>query len=117
MKRIILLNSILLLSSVWAVAQYENNSGSPGNTKKMTVEGCIEGAVGNYTLTDYAGTAYRLTGNMDQLRDHVGGIMQVTGLLYPVTYVPGAMSEGTETRPLLSVLSLKQISAVCGDTY
>jgi hypothetical protein len=118
MRRIILLGSILLLSAVWAVAQNNSDSDSESRTtsSKVTVEGCLDGAIGNYTLTDHAGASYRLTGNADTLKAHVGETMQVTGVVVPVGHVPGAMSEGTETQPTLSVISFNRISAVCGDT-
>jgi hypothetical protein len=80
-----------------------------------TIEGCLDGAVGNYTLTDRAGATYKLTGNAKQLNAHVGETIQVTGVITPVVHVPGAMSEGTQTQPTLSVVSLKKISGVCND--
>jgi hypothetical protein len=114
----ILLGSILLLSATWAVAQIESDSENASKTisNRMTVEGCLDGAIGNYTLTDLAGASYRLAGNTDTLKAHVGETMQVMGVVTPVVHVPSAMSEGTETQPTLSVISLKRISAVCGDT-
>jgi hypothetical protein len=117
MRRIILLSSILLLSTVWAAAQNDSDSDSESSTasSKMTVEGCLDGAIGNYTLTDHAGASYQLTGDLEQLKAHVGETMRVTGVVTPIVHVPGAMSEGTETQPTLSVTSLKRISTVCRD--
>lgn len=117
MRRIYLLSSILLLSAVWAAAQYDSDSGSESTTasRKMTVEGCLDGAIGNYILTDYAGVTYRITGNAERLKPHVGETIRVTGVVTPVVHVPGAMSEGIETQPTLSVLSFQRISAVCND--
>jgi hypothetical protein len=117
MRKIILLNAILLLSSVWASAQYDSDSESRTASRKMMVEGCVEGATGNYTLTDYAGTSYRLTGNPEDLKAYVGETVQVTGVVSAIVHVPGAMSEGSiETLPTLSATSLKRVSAICGDT-
>jgi hypothetical protein len=84
------------------------------NTRtNTTIEGCLDGAIDNYTLTDPAGTTYKLTGDVEQLKTRVGGTIRVTGVVTPVKHVPGAMSEGTETEPSLSVISLKQVSDVC----
>jgi hypothetical protein len=116
MRRIIVPNAILLLSSVLAPAQYDSDSGSRTASRKMMVEGCVEGATGNYTLTDYAGTSYRLTGNPEDLKVYVGETVQVTGVVSAIVHVPGAMSEGTETLPIMSATSLKRVSAICGDT-
>jgi len=117
MRRISLLSSILLLSAVWAAAQYDSDSQSESTTvsRKATVEGCLDGAIGNYTLTDYAGVSYRITGNTEPLKAHAGETMRVTGVVTPVVHVPGAMSEGIETQPTLSVVSFQRISAVCND--
>jgi hypothetical protein len=76
-----------------------------------TIEGCLDGAIGSYTLTDRAGASYRLTGNTALLKIHVGETVRVT----PVVHVPGAMNEGTETQPTLSVISLKRVSGICND--
>jgi len=115
MRKIILLNAVLLLSSVWALAQYDSDSEIRTVSRNMMVEGCVEGAIGNYTLTDKAGTSYRLTGNPDELKAHVGETVQATGVVSAIVHVPGAMSEGTDTLPTLSATSLKRVSAVCGD--
>jgi hypothetical protein len=80
-----------------------------------TIEGCLDGAIGSYTLTDRAGASYRLTGNTALLKIHVGETVRVTGRVTPVVHVPGAMNEGTETQPTLSVISLKRVSGICND--
>ena len=118
MRRIILLNTILLLSSMWAVAQNDSDSAreSKALSVKMTIQGCEDGAIGNYTLTDNMGITYRLTGDPEELKAYVGGTLLVTGVLTPVVNVPGSMSEGHETQPTLAVISLKQVSAVCNNT-
>jgi hypothetical protein len=121
MRRIILLSSILLLSAVWMVAQSENDSSESGTStdyplsSRATVVGCLDGAIGNYTLTNAAGATYQLTGNTEPLKAHVGETMRVTGILTPVVHTPGAMSEGTRTEPTLSVIGFQRVSQVCGD--
>jgi hypothetical protein len=99
---------IVLALSLPVTAQ----SNTQSNT---TIEGCLDGAVENYTLTDSAGATYKLTGNAEQLKAHVGETIRVTGIVTPVVHVPGAMSEGTKTQATLSVISLKQVSDVCKD--
>jgi hypothetical protein len=99
---------IVLALSLPVMAQ----SNAQSNT---TIEGCLDGAIGNYTLTDRAGATYKLTGNAEQLNGHVGETVRVTGVVTSVVHVPGAMSEGTQTQPTLSVISLKKVSGVCND--
>ena len=116
MRSMILLSSILLLSAVWAAAQSVSDSDRESYPPSArTIEGCLDAVIGNYTLTDYAGASYPLTGNTEQLKSHDGETIQVTAVVIPVVHVPGAMSEGTETRTTLSVISFKQVSSVCGD--
>lgn len=118
MKRTILFSSILLLSAAWAAAQNTiagPDGASTATSSTATIEGCLDGAAGSYTLTDYAGASYPLTGNTDALKAHVGETIRVTGAVANVVHVPGAMSEGIETQPTVSVAKFQPVSAVCGD--
>ena len=122
MRRIILLSSILLLSAAWTVAQSDNSSSESGTnpsnpiSSRETVVGCLEGAIGNFTLTNASEFTYQLTGNTEPLKAHVGETLRVTGIVTPIVNVPGAMSEGTKTEPSLSVIAFQRVSQVCGDT-
>ena len=86
---------------------------------KTTVQGCLSGSDGNYTLTDKTGTAYKLTGETAQLQAHVGHTIQVTGTASPgmnsrrMGNQTGSMSEAAESQPTLDVTSFKHISANC----
>jgi len=53
-----------------------------------TIEGCLDGAIGSYTLTDRAGASYRLTGNTALLKIHVGETVRVTAGLHPLSMYP-----------------------------
>jgi len=122
MKRIFLLASILVLSASWAVAQYSSTgtseqSSAAANTK--TVQGCLSGSEGSYSLTDQAGTTYKLTGDTAKLQAHVGHTIHVTGT--PSSDMSsngmgrqsGSMSESAESPQTLQVSSFKHISATC----
>ena len=121
MKKVILLSSILLLSVVFAVAQDSSQSGassgnSSGNSGLMTVQGCLSGSVGNYSLMDSkSGTSYQLTGDTARLQMHVGHTIQVTGTSTsgPSSGQTGAMSSPSDSHPTLMVSSFKHVSATC----
>lgn len=117
MRSLMSLASVFLLASASVMAQEtgvpNNESGAP--SYRTTIEGCLSGAIGNYTLTDYSGASYQLTGNSEQLKAHVGDTVRLSGVLTPISHVPLAMSEGTQTQPTLSVSSLQKISGVCKD--
>jgi type IV secretory pathway TrbL component len=90
----ILLMSVLLTASL-AFAQYgqtQTPSSNPsasqsqsqmGTSNQISVQGCLSGSDGNYTLTDKSGNSYQLTaGNVD-LKSHVGQQVQISGSATP----------------------------------
>jgi hypothetical protein len=118
MRQIFLLLSILLLGLSWAVAQ-DSTSGQTSRTGaggQMTVEGCLSGSNGNFTLTDKNGMAYQLTGDTAKLTEHVGHEIKVTG----TSASAGAGASGS-TEPsgsagagqALQVTSVKHIAKTC----
>ncbi len=122
MKRILLLSSILLLSTVWAVAQYDTQSGASGQSSsdasKTTIEGCLSGSNGSYSLTDKSGTMYQLTGDTAKLEKHVGHTMQVTGTTAASSASKtGSMSGSADTQQTFNVTAFKHVSANCNDMH
>jgi hypothetical protein len=119
MRRICLLSAILLLFGACAAAQYGgNNAEPPGRALayQTTLEGCLGGAAGSYTLTLPTGSVLPLTGNTEELHSFVGERVQVTGVATPIAHAPGSMSEGTETQPTMEVHSFVALSGVCSTT-
>ena len=95
----VLLFTVLLLSTTWIVAQDSSTSGSqssqPGSSSSQgdqssnaqsgmssgsetSIEGCLSGSAGSYTLTSSTGTSYQLTGS-DDLSKHVNQQVRVKG--------------------------------------
>src|ERR1700692_4761424 len=120
MRRIILLSIVFLLSTVWAAGQ--NDGALPGesaDTNRVTLEGCLGGAVGNFTLTDRTGVIYQLTGNTQRMDDHVGKTGRVTGVKPSGKPAPGSMSEDIDdidSPPELSVITFEHVSSSCDET-
>ena len=123
MRQVLLLVSVLLLGLSWAVAQNSPSSSSSasGQTShtstsgQMTVEGCLSGSNGNYTLTDKNGMAYQLTGDTAKLSEHVGHEVKITGTSGSSTgseSSTGAASSAAGGQTL-QVSSLKHISKTC----
>jgi hypothetical protein len=132
MRRLLLLLSVLLLGACWAVAQdatSKTNSGSSetsassGQTSSATasgattVQGCLSGSSGNFTLTDKNGNTYQLTGDTAKLSEHVGHEVKVTGT---TSSSASAASGGTAgaagasgNSQTLEVTSMKHISKTC----
>jgi uncharacterized protein DUF5818 len=124
MRRLFLLASVLLLGVSWAVAQ---DSASPGQTSSaptssqtsasqsestgaQTVEGCLSGSNGKYTLTDDQGKSYDLSGDTSKLANHIGHEVKITGT------VDSSAASNTSTGSsgqTLQVTSMKHVSKTC----
>ena len=109
MRKTSLITAILLLSAVWAVAQTSPSSpqstmpgassqqptspsttspsqqpATPDTTQTSTdsansIEGCLSGSAGNWTLTDQSGKTWQLAGDTSKLSDHVGHQVRISG--------------------------------------
>jgi len=80
---------------------------------QTTIEGCLAGADGKYTLTDGQGKAYNLTGDTSKLAEHVGHEVKVTGM--PSTGTDAGASTGMSDSGGMSlqVSSVKHVSKTC----
>ena len=85
MKQLFSLIAALLLSAVWMFAQDAAQAGSStssqtnSNASEMTIEGCLSGSAGNFTLTDTAGKSYQLQGDASKLADQIGHQVAIKG--------------------------------------
>jgi hypothetical protein len=137
MKKMFVLSSIALLfaSLAWAQDQTAQpsdqsptSSTSTSNANAGTIQGCLNGSDGNYTLTqDSTGTVFKLVGSADMLKQHVGHEVAVTGQM---TGDSGSSASGRDqqTAPAsgsadasaaggsstLQVSDVKMISQQCG---
>ncbi|HEY2362899.1 MAG TPA: hypothetical protein VGK36_17390 [Candidatus Angelobacter sp.] len=55
--------------------QTTQTSSDSGNS----IEGCLNGSAGNWTLTDQSGKTYQLSGDTSKLSDHVGHHVRLMG--------------------------------------
>ena len=131
MRHVLLFISVLLLGLTWAVAQNSSPSSSSSSSSsssgqmsqssaggETTVEGCLSGSSGSYTLTDKNGTAYQLTGDTAKLSEHVGHEVKITGTKSSASSATGASgasssSTGSTGSQTLEVSSMKHISKTC----
>lgn len=124
MRRLLLLLSVLLLGVAWAIGQDSTTPGSTASSQSQqartsagetTVEGCLSGSNGNFTITDKNGTSYQLTGDTAKLSEHVGHEVKVTGVSgSAATGASGsAESSAGATGHSLQVTSVKHISKTC----
>lgn len=132
MRQVFLFLSVLLLGVSWAVAQGTSQStpstSSPESSAQTssqtsaggetTVEGCLSGSSGSYTLAAKDGTTYQLTGDTAKLSEHVGHQVKITGTANSAASSPssGAASStagSTGSEKSLQVSSVKHVSKTC----
>jgi len=116
--------SILLLGTSWAVAQSDSSQPTSPQTSsgqtatssggETTVQGCLSGSSGNYTLTDKGGQTYQLTGDTSKLSEHVGHEVKVTGTTQSASATSGSSATTASANgQSLQVSSVKHISKTC----
>jgi len=132
MSKTLMLAAVLLLSAAWLQAQQTpdnppaGQSGSQSTSGQMTqapdasaqtVEGCLSGSSGSYTLTSDSGTTYQLSGDTSKLGEHVGHEIQVkgttaggNGAASSSASAGGSMSGSQNT---LTVNHVKMVSKTC----
>ncbi len=98
---------------------------TPGQTtsdtgNQTTVQGCLSGSSGSYTLTDSSGNSYQLTGNTSKLAKHVGHQIEVTGATSSAPSSAGGNETGAgnggasaQQQQTLNVSSIKHLAASC----
>ena len=93
MKKTYLLTMVLLFATAWMAAQSTPQSTSPNQqtatpesatapqTPDMpaSIEGCLNGSAGSWTLTDQSGKTWQLAGDTSKLGDHVGHQVRLMG--------------------------------------
>jgi hypothetical protein len=111
----------LLASTAWvqAQSQYPQASSSQSGAAasgQTTVEGCLQGSDGNYTLTDKSGTTYQLQGDTSKLSAHVAHEVQITGSTKSASTGTSPTTDTATSatqQPTLTVKNVKHISKTC----
>ncbi|HLK34266.1 MAG TPA: DUF5818 domain-containing protein [Terriglobales bacterium] len=121
---------LLLLSAVWVAAQTpasspQNGNGSASDSSgghgtsssqsrvghQATVQGCLSGSSGNYTLVGNNGMTYQLQGDSSQLNQHVGQEVKVDASESAnAASTRSATTSGTQT---LQVSKVEKVSQTC----
>jgi len=82
--------------------------------QSQTIQGCLSGSSGNFTLTSDSGQTYQLVGTTDELNNHVGHEIQVTGTITPASTTSGQTNPSGQTAAnTFNVSSVKMISDTC----
>jgi hypothetical protein len=126
MPRILMLALALLCSTAWVQAQQDQYPQNPQNPPsgssqagtsagETSVEGCLQGSNGNFTLTDKSGTTYQLSGDTSKLSKHVGHEVQITSSTSGSSAASStsSMPQGGSQQQTLTVDKVKHISESC----
>ena len=131
MTRALMLAAVLLLSAAWLQAQQDpqpnpSNAGSgqgnasqTGSGSETTVQGCLQGSSGNFTLTDKSGTTYQLAGDTSKLTEHVGHEVKIKGTTSASSSAAGSSSTPPSgaaaggSQSTLTIAEVKHVSKTC----
>jgi hypothetical protein len=88
---------------------------SQTNAGGDSVEGCLGGSDGNYTLTDQSGNSYRLTGDTAKLSEHIGHEVKVSGTKSTATATGSSdtMGQTGGSQQAIQVTSVKHVAKTC----
>lgn len=93
----------------------KDSSMSETGTSGNSIEGCLSGSDGNYTLTDQAGASYKLTGDTAKLSEHIGHEVKITGTKSSAsaTGASDTMGQTGGAQQSIEVTSVKHVSKTC----
>lgn len=126
MKTLYVVAATLLLS-VWICAQTTSpaaqqlnpvQTGSPETGADRggdTIEGCLAGSSGNFTLTDSSGKTYQLAGDTAKLSEHVGHTLRISGSQKSAGADPQG-GAGSSAQPTFTVQKVKVVSSSCSSS-
>ena len=122
MPKTLMLVLALLVSSAWMTAQEYPQTGASqtGNAAagQNTIQGCLQGSNGSYTLKADSGTTYQLQGDTSMLSKHVGHEVQITGTPSGAGRSEASPNAGAagEAQQALTVDNVKHVAKTCGHT-
>ena len=109
-------------AAAWLQAQQypqtgSSQSGSSASAQASTVQGCLQGSNGNFTLTDNADTTYQIQGDTSKLTEHVGHEVQITGRTSSSasgsTSGQTGSTSSTPQQPTIELQGVKHIAKTC----
>ena len=120
MGRISILALVLLLSAVCLHGQDAPPAGNPSDhttsAHASTVQGCLQGSNGSFTVTDKSGSAYEIQGDTSTLAKHLGHEVQITGTTSTPGSDKGEPSGGTSSatgQQIIHLQDVKHVSKTC----
>ena len=117
MRKIVLLIFLLLACTAWLVAQQGEN---PPAASGQSVEGCLGGSAGSFTVMDKAGTTYMLQlpqgADTAKLGQHIGEEVRVTGTMSDAGSASAASATKAAAQPTINVSKMDKIGDTCNNS-
>ena len=79
---------------------------------EKSIEGCLAGAGGSFTLTDSSGKTYQLAGDTAKLGEHVGHTVRISGSKKSAG-ADGPAAGGSSAGATFTVQKVKMVSPNC----
>ena len=107
--------ALLLLSAVWLQAQTNPSSDKSKTSGPVTIEGCLQSAGGEFTLTESNGTVHQLSGSGNKLGHQVGHEVQITGKHSTKTTADTSYGAASSAQvvPVFEVKTVTQVADTC----
>lgn len=105
----------LLSATALLAAQQDSQQGSTPTDRPLsqqTVQGCLQGADHQFTLTDSSGATYQLEGDSAKLTKHVGHEIQVSGTIGK-SAASSSASPPKDSPQTIQVVDVKHLSSSC----
>jgi hypothetical protein len=107
-----------------------SQSGTSSEANATTIQGCLGGSTGNFTLTDKSGMTYQLAGNTSDLSKHVGEEVSIRGSSSASgsasanagsasgssSTSPSAGASSSANQPTFNVTDVTKISSTCSSS-
>jgi hypothetical protein len=120
MGRTSILALVLLLSAACLQAQDAPPAGNPSDhptsAHASTVQGCLQGSNGSFTVTDKSGSTYEIQGDTSTLSKHLGHEVQITGTTSTTSSEKGESAGGTSSateQQIIHLQDVKHVSKTC----
>ena len=111
--------ALLLIPAGWLQAQQGNAPSDAGKTSGKTsglttLEGCLQSAGGQYTLTESNGTVHQLAYS-NKMNHHTGQEVQITGKpgVKTVSDTSYGAASSAELVPIFEVKTVTQLAGTC----
>jgi len=120
MKKLCLVAAILFVSVVVfaqgtppsAPLKAQAGSQATAADPEKSIEGCLAGAGGSFTLTDSSGKTYQLAGDTAKLGEHVGHTVRISGSEKGAG-ADGPAAGGSSAGATFTVQKVKMVSPNC----